>query len=55
MDGRDDCERTSQLRFRTQCGYVHVEVHPVDALQLKRDVLIEDLGNALWYAHLQLR
>ena len=34
---------------------VHVEVHPVDALQLERDVLIEDFGYALWYAQLRLR
>ena len=27
---------------------VHVEVHPVDALQFERDVMIEDLGYALW-------
>src|SRR3954467_10868373 len=34
---------------------VHVQIHPINALQLERDVLLEDFGYALWYAHFRLR
>src|SRR5436305_14726382 len=32
-----------------------VQVHPVDALQFERHVLVQDFGYALWYAHFRLR
>src|ERR671918_2388596 len=34
---------------------VHVQIHPINAFQLERDVLIEDFGYALWYAQFRLR
>ncbi len=35
--------------------HVDIEVHPVDALQLKGQMVIQYLGDALWYAHFRLR
>src|SRR3982751_1210537 len=41
--------------FALQRRHVHIEVHPVDALQFERHVLVQDFGYALWYAHFRLR
>jgi hypothetical protein len=46
--------KTKELRhatFALQHRHVDVEVHPVDALQLEGHMILENVGNALWYAH----
>jgi hypothetical protein len=34
---------------------VHVQIHPINALHLERDVLIQDFGYSLWYGQFRLR
>jgi hypothetical protein len=33
------------------CGHIDVDVHPIDTLHFRRNVLAKDLGNRLSYAH----
>ena len=37
--------------FTLQHRHVDIEVHAIDAIQLESHMMIEDVGNALWYAH----
>jgi len=34
-----------------ELGYIHIEVHPIDALHFQHHVLAQYLGDSLWYAH----
>lgn len=38
-----------------QPGLIDVQEHPIDALNLKRHMLIEDISNAAGYRHIKLR
>src|SRR5580658_62827 len=44
-------EKLGDSAFALQHRHVDIEIHPVDALQLESHMVIEDIGDALWYAH----
>jgi hypothetical protein len=46
-----DSKKTRDSTFALQHRHVNIEVHPVDALPLESYMMIEDVGHALWYAH----
>ena len=48
-------DETYHAAFTLQRGHVHIEIHPIDALQLKRDVVLDDFRYVAWYAHRWLR
>jgi hypothetical protein len=50
-----EAEKLSHPLLGLQAGHVDIEVHAVDALQLKGDVIFEDLGDGAWYSHSGLR
>src|SRR5581483_5258366 len=38
-----------------QVAHVHVQVHTINAFDLQRDMIAEDIGDAAWYTHDWLR
>jgi hypothetical protein len=38
-----------------ESGNLDVQIHPVDPFHFQGDVLLENLGYALWYGHHRLR
>ena len=41
-------EEVHHAAYMLELRHIHVEVHPVDALDFQRDVLAQDLGDAPW-------
>src|SRR3982751_1377376 len=48
-------EEPDHAQFPLQLRYVHVQVHPVDSLDLQADVIGKHFRYASWYAHFRLR
>src|SRR5205823_7284506 len=46
-----DTEEVGHPRRGLQLRDIHVQIHPVDALDIQRDLLLQNCGNRLCYAH----
>src|SRR5450755_4811670 len=48
-------EKTGDSSCPLQGWHVHIQVHPVDSLDLQRHMLSKNLSDRPWYAHFRLR